>query len=83
MSFLETIEKNRTNFLKFNSIKFERFQQHLSNSNTKKIINAIPLLLCVNEKKVPGYIEGPVPVGISGYEPDAESLRFIESRFHK
>lgn len=83
MSFLDTIEKNRQNFLNFNQKKFERLQQLITNSNVKRVINAIPLLLCVNDKKIPGYIEGPVPLGIACYTADQETIKFIESRFHK
>ncbi len=83
MSFLDTIEKNRQNFLNFNQKKFDRLQLLITNSNVKRVINAIPLLLCVNDKKIPGYIEGPVPLGIAHYEPDQETIKYIESRFHR
>jgi len=82
MSFLDTIEKNRQNFLSFNQKKFDRFQQLITNANVKRVINAIPLLLCVNDKKLPGYIEGDIPLGIPNYKADQETLKYISSHFH-
>ncbi len=82
MSFTEKIEKNRQNFIKFNESKILRFQQLFTNNNAKKIINSIPLFLSLNHPKVPGYIEGKVPVGISGYVPDDETIKYFETRFH-
>lgn len=82
MSLLDTINKNKEQFLKFNSEKYERFQELMPSTNIKKVINSIPLLLCLNHKKVPGYIEGDFPYGISGYEPDGETVKFIQTRFH-
>ncbi|PKL36059.1 MAG: hypothetical protein CVV44_17715 [Spirochaetae bacterium HGW-Spirochaetae-1] len=83
MSFIETIEKNRENFLTFNRAKFDRFQQLITNTAIKKVVNAIPLLLCVNDRKIPGFVEGKVPLGIAGYEPDRETIKYLENRFHK
>lgn len=81
MEFLEVIENNKNKFLEFNKIKFQRFQQFVGNTNTKKVINSIPFLLCVNHKKFPGYIEGDVPLGIVNYELDEETKRFIRGKF--
>ena len=83
MSFLTTIERNRQNFLRFNEKKYERFQQLISNTNVKKVINAIPLMLSVNDPKIPGYVEGKVPMGIAHYTPDRDTVKYAESRFHK
>ena len=82
MSFLDTIEQNRQNFLTFNRKKYERFQSLIADSDVKKIINAVPIMLSVNNPKIPGYVEGTVPMGIAGYVPDAETIRFIETKFH-
>ncbi len=81
MELLEIIESNKNKFLEFNKIKFQRFQQFVGNTNTKKIINSIPFLLSVNNKKFPGYIEGDVPIGIANYELDDETKRFIRGKF--
>ena len=81
MEFLEVIENNKNKFLEFNKIKYQRFQQFVSNTNTKKVINSIPFLLSVNHKKFPGYIEGNVPIGIVNYELDDETKRFIRGKY--
>ncbi len=81
MSFTEIISSNKLNFLKYNSLKFERFQELFPNKNVARIINSIPLLLSVNDKKIPGFVEGDVPYGIMNYEPDAESVKFLQGRF--
>jgi adenylate cyclase class 1 len=81
MKIIETIENNYTLFRKYNELKIHRFQQLFSNSAVKKTINAIPALLSVNDKKVPGFVEGGGPVGIAGYIPDSETLRYLKGRF--
>jgi adenylate cyclase, class 1 len=81
MNFLEVIENNKNKFLEFNKIKFQRFQQFVGNTNTKKVINSIPFLLCVNHKKFPGYVEGDVPLGIVNYELDDDTKRFIRGKY--
>ncbi len=81
MEFLEIIENNKSKFLEFNKIKFQRFQQFVTNTNTKKVINSIPFLLSVNNKKFPGYVEGDVPIGIANYELDDETKRFIKGKY--
>ncbi len=81
MEFLEVIENNKNKFLEFNKIKFQRFQQFVGNTNTKKVINSIPFLLSVNHKKFPGYVDGDVPLGIFNYELDDDTKRFIRGKF--
>ncbi len=82
MSFLDTIGKNMESFLRFNGEKFLRFQNLITNTSVRRVVNAIPLLLCVNEKRLPGYIDGNVPLGISRYEPDDETVKYLRGRFH-
>jgi len=82
MTFLDTLEKNRQNFLTFNRKKLERFQAFMPNADAKKVINAIPFLLSVNNPKLPGYTDGEVLVGIANYTPDTETIKFIENKFH-
>ena len=81
MEFIELIENNKKKFLEFNKTKFQRFQQFVGNTNTKKIINSIPFLLSINHKKMPGYVEGNVPLGISNYVLDDDTKRFIRGKF--
>ncbi len=80
MDYLGIIEKNREKFLEFNELKQQRFQELMS-PQVRRVINAIPLLLSVNSKKLPGYVDGPVACGISGYAPDDETVRYFRARF--
>lgn len=82
MSFINIIQKNRENFLKFNNLKFQRMQEQFPSKNVARVINAIPLLLCVNDKRIPGYVEGSVPMGIGSFTPDESDLKFLKARFH-
>ncbi|MFC1669593.1 class I adenylate cyclase [Spirochaetota bacterium] len=82
MSFNEIIGKNKQNFLNYNGQKYKIFQDLFINANIKRAVNSIPLLLSVNEKKLPGYVDGDVPLGITGYEPDEEIIKFITGKFH-
>lgn len=78
----EILEQNRQNFLTYNRKKYERFQALIADSDVKKVINSVPLLLSLNNPKVPGYVEGNVPMGIAGYTPDSEIVRFVETKCH-
>ncbi len=82
MSILEKITGNHQHFLDYNRLKYERFQQLITNNTVRKIINSIPFLLCVNEKKLPGYVEGDVPCGIANYETDEDTKKFLQGKFH-
>ncbi|MBP7734633.1 MAG: class I adenylate cyclase [Spirochaetes bacterium] len=82
MSILDDLQKNRELFLQFNDVKYKRFQQLIPNPAIRKVVNAIPLLLSANYKRLPGYMEGDPPCGIVGFEPDEEALKFIQARFY-
>ncbi len=82
MSFQETVERNREQFLRYNEIKYQRFQQLIGNLNIKRVINALPILLSTNDRRLPGHVEGDVPCGVTGLVPDEEALRFLQTRFH-
>ncbi len=81
MKINTVIEENYNSFLKFNGMKLERFQQLFAGTNIKRVINSIPAILSMNDKKVPGYIDDRCPCGIAGYSPDAEVIRYIKGRF--
>ncbi len=81
MEFSEIIEQNRQRFLEFNLRKYGRFQDLIPNPSVRKVINAIPLLLSLNHRKIPGYVEGPVPFGIANYQPDEDAKKFLRARF--
>ncbi len=78
----EKIKTNLSLFKKFNTIKYQRFQDFITNANVAKVINSIPLLMHVNDPRLPGYVEGEVPFGIVNYVPDDEAKKFIQGRFH-
>jgi len=82
MSIIDKITENRENFIKFNDIKYQRFQELIAKEGIDRIINSIPVLLSLNNRKLPGYVEGPVPTGISNYEPSKDLLRFLQGKFH-
>ncbi len=82
MSIPEEIQKNRELFLQFNDVKYKRFQQLIGTTNIRKVVNSIPILLSTNYKRLPGFVDGDVPCGIAGFEPDAEAVKFLQGRFY-
>ncbi|MCU0849552.1 MAG: class I adenylate cyclase [Spirochaetes bacterium] len=82
MSYEEKIKENLDKFTRFNNTKLERFNQLISNTNVKRVIHSIPILFSVNHKKLPGYIEGNVPLGVAYYEPDDEAKKYLQGKFH-
>ncbi|MFA5519049.1 MAG: class I adenylate cyclase [Spirochaetota bacterium] len=81
MKIIEAINNNYNLFKKYNELKIHRFQQLFPNAAIKKTINAIPVLLSINDKKVPGFSNADVPLGIANYTPDTETLRYVKARF--
>ncbi len=81
MTFLDIIENNKEKFLKYNNAKLQRFQELFPSKSIGMAINSIPLLLSVNDKKLPGYIDGDVPTGIINYKPGEQMIKYIRSRF--
>ncbi|MCU0822193.1 MAG: class I adenylate cyclase, partial [Spirochaetes bacterium] len=81
MEIIDTVQSNREKYLKFNEIKYKRFQDLITNVNIRRIVNSIPYLLCVNHKKIPGYVEGEAPLGIACYVPDDDTKKFIKGKF--
>lgn len=81
MKLNSVIEDNYNSFLKFNQMKVDRFQQLFASTNIKRVINSIPAILSMNDRKVPGFIDEKCPYGVSGYSPDAEVARYIKGRF--
>jgi adenylate cyclase class 1 len=54
----------------------------MPNPNFKKTINSIPLFLSLNDKRVPGFVDGDTPHGVISYEPDEETKKYVQTRFH-
>ncbi len=82
MSILDEIHKNRELFLQFNNDKYKRFQLLIGNITIRKVVNSIPILLSTNHKRLPGFIDGDVPFGIIGFDPDPEAVKFLQGRFY-
>jgi len=80
-SYQEIILSNRDKFIQFNSIKYERFQSLLANTHIKRILNSIPFLLSVNHDKVPGYVQGEVPLGVAKFSLDDDTKRFLKGKY--
>ena len=81
MDIKSAIEQNYNSFINFNELKYQRFESLITNSNVKKVVNAIPAILCMNDRRIPGYVEGSVPCGVAGYTPDQDVVRYIRGRF--
>lgn len=81
MDLVTIIKENKAKFEQFNNTKFQRFQELLPNINVKRTVNSIPFFLSINHKKLPGYIDGDVPLGIVGYSPDDDTKKFIKAKY--
>ncbi|HOE19561.1 MAG TPA: class I adenylate cyclase [Spirochaetota bacterium] len=81
MDVLQTISENKDKFIAFNNEKFKRFQQLIPNPAMRRIVNTIPFLLCINNKKMPGFVEGEVPLGIKNFTLDDDTMRYLHGRY--
>src|SRR4030042_5342829 len=82
MSILDDIHKNRESFLQFNDAEEKRFQHLIGNPNVRLVVNAIPILLSVNNKRLPGYIDGDVPCGIFNFRSEVDAKKYLQGRFY-
>ncbi len=80
MSLQDIAEKNREAFSAFNKLKIDRLNGLIS-PQAKRAIYSIPLLFSVNDKKMPGYVEGLCPIGIKNYTPDNELIKFFLNKY--
>jgi len=79
--YQEILQSNREKFIQFNAVKLERFYQLLPNPHIKRVLCTIPYLLCVNNEKLPGFVPGNVPVGVSKPSIDDDTKRFIKGKY--
>lgn len=63
----------RARFLKLNAGRLQRAAQGLS-TRQQLVLKLLPLLFHVNHPLLPGYVSGSTPAGVSGYEPDEQTL---------
>lgn len=82
MAILDELRRNRERFLAFNSAKYRMMEQAINSATVRRVIHFIPLLLLLNHKRLPGYIEGEAPFGIASFNPDPEDVRQFQARFH-
>ncbi|GIZ10858.1 class I adenylate cyclase [Pseudomonas sp. NCCP-436] len=67
----------RSRFLRINQGRLERTLQALS-PRQQLVLRLLPLLLHVNHPLLPGYVSATTPAGLSGFEPDDDSLAEIQ-----
>ena len=82
MSITEEIHRNRELFLQFNELKYKRFQQLMTNQNIRRVVNAIPILMSTNNKRLPGHVDGDVPCGIVNLQPEVDAIKYLQGRFY-
>ncbi|AHL73988.1 adenylate cyclase [Stutzerimonas stutzeri] len=63
----------RARFLSLNAARLERTKPVMS-SRQQAVLTLLPLLFHVNHPILPGYVSNATPAGLSGYEPDADTL---------
>lgn len=63
----------RARFLAVNAGRLERARQIMS-PRQQAVVRLLPLLFHVNHPILPGYVSATTPAGVSGYEPDSDTL---------
>jgi adenylate cyclase class 1 len=67
----------RARFLKINQGRLQRAMEALS-TRQQLVLKLLPLLLHVNHPLLPGYVSASTPAGLSGFEPDDDSLAEVQ-----
>ncbi|UVE17663.1 class I adenylate cyclase [Pseudomonas sp. LS44] len=67
----------RARFLRVNDGRLSRAMQGLS-TRQQLVLKLLPLLLHVNHPLLPGYVSATTPAGLSGYEPDEQTLAEVQ-----
>lgn len=67
----------RARFLKINQGRLKRAMEALS-TRQQLVLKLLPLLLHVNHPLLPGYVSASTPAGLSGFEPDDDSLAEVQ-----
>ncbi len=78
---ISSIEVNKNSFITYNKLKIDRYLSLIPNTNMKRPLSALPLLLSINDPKLPGYVVGDVPMGVFSYEPDDDTKKFIFTKY--
>ncbi|MDY6967595.1 MAG: class I adenylate cyclase [Spirochaetota bacterium] len=80
--YRDIISKNKQQFQKYNNFRYLKFSNSLSKKSIIDLIEVLPLLITINQRGIPGYVENYSPIGIYGYSPSEKAIQFIKSRFH-
>lgn len=72
------LKQLKERFLQVNRGRLERMLSTLG-SRHRLFLDSLPLLLHVNHPSLPGYVSGRTPCGVSGFDPDKDSLRAAQT----
>jgi len=72
------LKQVRDRFLAVNADRLDKTQQGLT-FRQQDILQVLPLLYQVNHPLLPGYVSRDAPVGVSGYEPDKNTLSIAKT----
>lgn len=75
------IKENKTKFEKFNNIRLQNFRSSIIKPEINTLLDAIPLLISINNPEIPGFTEGIEEIGFRNYHPTGQALSFIGSLF--
>ena len=77
-----TLFNNRQLFLRYNQFRIHRILETLS-ATDRLVFTLIPRLLHINQKGLPGYIQGDAPCGIYNFKINPECQMAAERLFPK
>ena len=72
------LKKVRDRFMQVNADKLGKTYDGLA-PRQQDILLVLPLLYAINHPLMPGYVAREVPVGVSGYEPDKQTISVARS----
>ncbi|MFT6903385.1 MAG: adenylate cyclase class 1 [Oleiphilaceae bacterium] len=75
------LKKVRDRFMQINADRLNKTYEGLT-PRQQDILLVIPLLYHINHPLMPGYVAREVPSGVSGYEPDKQTLSVAKSFSH-
>ncbi len=80
-AYTDIITQNKKQFQKYNLFRLRKFNDSLSSTTISDLLDALPLLMTINQSGIPGYVENYTPIGIYGYAPSNKTINFIKRRF--
>ena len=79
--FFDQIQRNKTNFTKYNQIRLKKFKDYITGQKLNDVVDAITVLICINYPDLPGYVEGYDPISIYNFTPSANALMLLQKHF--